>query len=267
MAVVSNTKGIVQMARIHVVSDLHVEFAAFEVPSVKADVTVLAGDTSVGGELHPWRNAAAAFGRPVIALAGNHDLYGETIEGGLAKLRSAGSERGAVFLENDIAVIAGVRFVGCTLWTDFRLSGGDHREVEYDMAVCAERVNDFRLIRIGPEGRRFTPSDAAALHRRSIDWMLGVFGAPFEGPTVVATHHPPSPRCLDPMFPRDAVSAAFASDLEDLVGRLQPELWISGHTHFCSDFRIGRTRMLSNPRGYAPGDVAAGFDPALVVAV
>ena len=72
------------MARIHVISDLHVEFGVFHVPSVDADVTVLAGDTSIGGELHPWRDAAAMFGRPVIALAGNHDLYGETVEGGLA---------------------------------------------------------------------------------------------------------------------------------------------------------------------------------------
>ena len=255
------------MARIHIVSDLHVEFAPFEVPSVDADVTVLAGDTSVGGELHPWRDATARFGRPVIALAGNHDYYKETVEDGLAKLRKAGSERGAVFLENDVAVIAGVRFLGCTFWTDFGLSGADRRSMDYDMAVCAQRVNDFRLIRICPEGRRFTPSDAAALHARSVEWMLGVFETPFAGPTVVATHHPPSPRCLNPVFPRDAVSAAFASDLEDLVERLQPELWISGHTHYCSDFRIGRTRMLSNPRGYTPDDVADGFDAALVVEV
>ena len=172
-----------------------------------------------------------------------------------------------MFLENDVAVIAGVRFLGCTFWTDFRLSGADRRWMEYDIAVCAERVNDFRRIRVGPEERRFTPSDAAALHARSVEWMLGVFGTPFAGPTVVVTHHPPSPRCLNPAFPRNAVSAAFASDLEDLVERLQPELWVSGHTHYCSDFRIGRTRLLSNPRGYAPDDMADEFDPALVVEV
>lgn len=34
--------------RLHILSDLHLEFAPFSMPDVKADVVVLAGDVGVG---------------------------------------------------------------------------------------------------------------------------------------------------------------------------------------------------------------------------
>jgi hypothetical protein len=32
-------------------------------------------------------------------------------------------------------------------------------------------------------------------------------------------------------------------------------LWLHGHVHHSCDYRIGATRVLANPRGYAPGGV------------
>ena len=58
--------------RIHVLSDLHNEFASFDPPKVMADVTVLAGDIDIGKKGVRWA-AAACGGRPVIYIVGNHE--------------------------------------------------------------------------------------------------------------------------------------------------------------------------------------------------
>lgn len=65
----------------------------------------------------------------------------------------------------------------------------------------------------------------------------------------------------------DPLTAAFVSNLENLILDHQPALWISGHTHYCSDYRIGETRLISNQRGYSDLDHTGGFDPGLVIEV
>jgi Icc-related predicted phosphoesterase len=57
------------------------------------------------------------------------------------------------------------------------------------------------------------------------------------------------------------------SDLERQIRRWQPQLWLHGHTHDSFDYRVGATRVVANPRGYAPGGQIenASFDPDLVI--
>ncbi len=43
----------------------------------------------------------------------------------------------------------------------------------------------------------------------------------------------------------------------------QPDLWVHGHLHSRSDYRIGATRVVCNARGHV--DEASGFDPAFTV--
>jgi hypothetical protein len=65
----------------------------------------------------------------------------------------------------------------------------------------------------------------------------------------------------------DPLTAAFVSNLENLILDFQPAAWISGHTHYCSDYRIGETHLISNRRGYSDLDDTGGFDPGLVIEV
>ena len=51
-------------------------------------------------------------------------------------------------------------------------------------------------------------------------------------------------------------NGAFASDLEPLIARHRPRLWIYGHIHWSVDTTLGATRVLANPGGY-PGSVQA----------
>jgi predicted phosphodiesterase len=62
--------------RIHLLSDLHLEFATMRYQSPECDVVVLAGDIATGVAGVMW--AAETFkGVPVVYVAGNHEFYGK----------------------------------------------------------------------------------------------------------------------------------------------------------------------------------------------
>ena len=246
--------------KIHVLSDLHTEFEPFDPPQTDADVVVLAGDTATGTQgielARKWFT-----GRPVLYVAGNHEYYRESTPRLSRKLAEATRATRIRYLENAEAVLDGVRFLGCTLWTDFELFGERHSS----MAAAQAAMNDFRLIRVDPEYRRFRPADARVSHLVSLDWLTSRLEAPFDGPTVVITHHAPSLRSVSPTFREHPATPAYASDLEWMLdGRVA--LWIHGHTHVCLDYEIGGTRVVSNQRGY-PDLPVDGFDPGRVVEV
>ena len=65
-------------------------------------------------------------------------------------------------------------------------------------------------------------------------------------PSVVITHHAPSGRSIGAQYEGDPTSPAFANDLEALIGRYQPTLWIHGHMHDRVDYQLGDTRVICN---------------------
>jgi Icc-related predicted phosphoesterase len=81
------------------------------------------------------------------------------------------------------------------------------------------------------------------------------------------THHPPCGQSIHPKDRGDIRGPALASNLESLIMTFQPTLWISGHTHYCCDYTLNRTRLVSNPRGYSDKDDTGGFKPDRVVEV
>jgi 3',5'-cyclic AMP phosphodiesterase CpdA len=247
--------------RIHVLSDLHLERAPFTPPSVDADVVVLAGDVARGTRGVEWA-AGWSDGRPALYVAGNHEFYGETAPGLIAELRERSDASSVSVLENEELVIGGVRFLGCTLWSDFDYDGADRRAES--MAVCQRVVNDYGLIRFGDDGRALSPEDTRRLHLDSRRWLEQRLAAGHDGPTVVITHHAPliRTRPRPPML--RAIAGAFASDVTELMGGDRVALWIYGHTHRSADLDVRGTRVISNPRGY-PRQPVAEFDPGLVI--
>ena len=220
-------------------------------PARKADLVVLAGDVHNGDAGIDW--AARWFaGQPVVAVAGNHEFYGERIPGLLPRLQAAAGRSGNVtFLENSEARLRvqgrTVRLLGCTLWTDFWLYGESGASIA--MSLAAERILDHSRI-VLDDGSRFLPADARLRHAASRAFLEEALSEPFDGPTVVVTHHAPSPRSIAPQFVGDPLSPSFASDLTDLIERTRPKLWVHGHTHHPVDYRLGRTRVVSRQWGY-----------------
>jgi len=249
--------------RLHVVSDLHVEFAAFHFPAVEADVLVLAGDVGHGVAGVQLARSWSA-GRPVLFVAGNHEYYRHALPALTGELRAAARDSQVHVLENDELVLDGVRFLGCTLWSDFRAAGAEERE--RSMAICARLLNDYEVITWSDEGRTLRPQDTLALHAESRHWLEQRLRVRHDGPTVVITHHAPLLRGDPPSPIHRALTGAFASDLSALMGGDRVDLWIYGHLHRSADLELAGTQLISNPRGY-PHEPVEDFDPALVVDV
>lgn len=234
--------------RIQLASDLHLDLLArlwpqerLIAPAPGADVLVLAGD------IHRGLRAIEVFSRwpvPVLYLAGNHEYYEGHWEQLRADLRRAAEGTALRFLDNDVVVFEGVRFLGSTLWSDYSLSGGPLREA---MEAAEGFLLDHRriLTRSGP----FRAAQALAEHRRSREWLADELSSERSMPTVVITHHAPHPASIHARFAGSPLNGAFVSDLTDLVG--QPDVWLHGHVHDSFDYRVGRCRVVCNPRGYA----------------
>lgn len=236
--------------KIQLASDLHLEFLQKRFPGERiiaphpdADVLVLAGDIASGTQ------AMALFTDwpvPVVYVAGNHEFYRYTIEEERLKMQAA-LPANMHFLENSSAEFHGVRFLGTTLWTDYKLREDVGQEQQ--MVVLQFSLNDHELIRTGQ--RRFSPLHALELHQDARKWLEGELAKPWPGKTVVVTHHGPHPLSVHPRFADSEINAGFVSDLSDiLLSPYSPTVWMHGHVHDGFDYTVGSCRVVANPAGY-----------------
>lgn len=250
--------------KLHIVSDLHLDanYRNFRIEHPECDAVVIAGDICEGPVRAVQWVARRRLGVPVVMIAGNHEAYGTDLHQSRADaLAEAAKHPNVHLLQDSVVVLAGVRFVGATLWTDYRLDGEAWRTPA--MLAARTMMNDHRAIRTGGGKGFWTPADAAAEHQTSREYIAAVLRQPFAGPTVVVTHHAPSARSVHPRYHGSVLNSAYASDLDNLVDRA--DLWIHGHVHHRQDYRIGDGRVVANPRGYGHED--SGFEPELVVEV
>jgi predicted phosphodiesterase len=247
--------------QLHILSDIHLEFAPFTPPRTTADVVILAGDTQPGIKGVVW--AQKAFDdRHVVYVAGNHEYYGQSIPKHFQKLNVAAQGSNVHVLENDAFTIGDVVFLGCTFWTDFELFGSP-RVAGY---FATQNMNDYRRIRVDPEYRRLRSIDTAMLHYHSRHWLEKQFEEHHGAKIVVVTHHAPSPRSLPDNYEEDILYAASASNLDEFVQRSGASLWVHGHRHITYDYHIGKTHVICNPRGYF-GEQDSKYNPDLVMSV
>ncbi len=250
--------------RIALLSDLHLSMQSMPHPRIDADVVVLAGDV--------WRPAGAIewakqLDRPTLFVAGNHEFYGSDLVTTMKQLRELAAGSAVRVLEKDEWHHAGVRFLGCTLWSDYRLfDNAALRDVV--LPRVAGELYDFTRVRVAPDfDDHFTPALSQLLFDDSVAWLEARFAQAHAGPTVVVTHFAPSRHSIAARFAGSPINACFVSDLEAQILRWQPQLWLHGHTHDSFDYRIGQTRVVANPRGYARGGEVENkaFDPELVL--
>jgi hypothetical protein len=252
--------------RLLIYSDLHLESHSFTPPPAalkQADVVILAGDIKEGGGLASARKMFP--GKEIVYVAGNHDFYDAHWGRALARMRSQAEDLEIHFLENDEVILGGIRFLGCTLWTDFMFFGP--RLEESVKLECRRHLPDCHAIWIDddkqdladcnefgfPPKRLITPDDTQQWHRQSRAWLEAALAAGDPGTTVVVTHHLPHQRSVARRYKQHHTSGAYATRLPaDLIRRCG--LWVHGHSHDSVSLRFGdarhETRVLSNPRGY-----------------
>jgi Icc-related predicted phosphoesterase len=262
--------------RIQFFSDLHIGVAPLKRITIGADIdaVVVAGDVCEG-----VKNAFEHVRRivperiPVVMTAGNHEFYRRVWSEEIAQGKSLAGNFNIFFLEEDAVLIGDTRFIGSTLWTNYRLFGDANAAVA--METARRGMNDHRLITWQKDPwKRFRPEEALLLHERSRRFIVDALTTPFAGNTVVVTHHAPHFGSVEKRFQNDVLTAAFASDLTDVIAiggadrdghQRQNLIWNHGHVHASSDYNVGGVRILANPHGYGPENPA--FDPQLIVEV
>ena len=256
--------------KIRVLSDVHNEFTRLTPPKTDADVVVLAGDIDIGIAGIVW--AKNTFVVPAIYVAGNHEFYGGDLATDIPAMRKCASGTSVHFLECNAIVIDDVRFVGRTLWTNFALYAQTPRAVDIAMRATESVLNDFRVIQM--DGSPFKPEESVKIFYASTRFLAATLAEPFDGKTVVVTHHAPSPLSIHHKYAGHILNGAVASNLEYLMqGPTAPALWIHGHAHDSFDYTVnGVTRVVANPRGYTSrhrdeNPENSEFKPRLVVEI
>lgn len=233
---------------------------------------VLAGDIDYGEEAaESLAVESERLGTPIVYVPGNHEYYGSVLEDRLTAMRERLRGTGAHLLDGDEVVIDGVRFLGATLWTDYRASlctALPDRNLA--MFQAGRMINDHRQIRtqVGAEppapATEFTPQHARDLHRAARNWLTERLAVAHDGPTVVITHHGPCSLAQHRRYPVGELSGAYWSDMSELF--VGVDLWVYGHTHAAVDTLVEPSgmRLVSNQAGY-PHDTGVGFERVKLV--
>jgi len=233
--------------KIQIYSDLHLEFREFKPPKTDADIVIFAGDIHTKCRGVAWANDT--FSVPVIYVCGNHEFYGGHIDRTLKKMKDAAAPHVHV-LENQAFVWQQTRFLCATGWTDFSATGDALAAANTAWSM----MNDFQVIRVEAGYRRLRPQDVVARNRTTFLWLKEQISTPFQGRTVVVTHHAPMLEVAGQKY-EGHITAAYANRWHSLLEGV--DVWIFGHTHHVVDVELGMTRVISNPRGY-PGE-STGF--------
>jgi predicted phosphodiesterase len=234
--------------RLHVLSDLHLEHRrdwrdlVERIPSDLGEVLVLAGDVlCLAAEEESAEMLARLRGkaRHVLYVLGNHEHYKGELLAAKAVAADLCASTGVRLLDETALDIAGRRFLGCTLWFAFDDQAHAFRHL----------LTDFRLI-AGFEQEVYEEN------RRAVAFL----DSSVRRGDIVVTHHLPARDGVAPHFKREPylqLAPFFANQCEDLVTRTEAALWIHGHMHVPSDWRLGATRIVCNPIGY-PRDRRGG---------
>ena len=276
---------------IQLLSDLHLEsnphFTAQ--PVAGADLLVLAGDigsyqknsqlTSLKiadfglARFSPLAVAQGGTGwpTPVFFVPGNHEYDGLDFDQAHTRLRETCERLGMVWLERQCVVLNGVRFVGCTLWTDFdALTGGSMGSTSSGNITLGEQLKArdkaFRAanfyLKKNHSLHAGQPMLAEAVREQGLQsqtWLRQALSVPFEGTTVVITHFAPSLRSADPRYGITPGTAGFCNSLDDLLPLAK--VWMHGHLHCATDYVAHGCRVVANPLGYAHKGEQASFKP------
>lgn len=238
---------------IRVLSDLHFEFHRDGGKSFiaslnlqKEDVLALVGDIATIKCLESVLQQICPRVTQVLFVCGNHEYYGSNPKKVDQILLSVSStHKNFIRLEKDIFLLpSGQRVLGTTLWFPESVPA----------RALAPLWSDFHAI------------------RRLEDWVyeendksVQFLNQELQKGDIVLTHYLPSWKSVHPMYAGERTNCYFVCDLEPLIVERAPALWLHGHTHTSHNYKIGSTRVVCNPFGYAKIDLNTKFNEHLTV--
>ena len=223
----------------------------------------------------------------VVYILGNHEHYHGDAAKSLSILLEHLDHGNLHILEKAVWCHQGHTFIGGTLWTDMNRSDpitlvhvkaamNDFRGITNSNRTVARQVPVYernpqwtedgkngaqyltneagQMIVVGhkrkEEPATWSPEDTVEEHQQMLAYINVIIQDP--GIYIVVGHHAPSSRSVADWYRADTVmNGAFRSELDEFImDRPQIRLWIHGHMHNASDYRIDQTRVVCNPRGY-----------------
>ena len=273
--------------KIALASDIHLEFGDILLKNEEnADVLILSGDICTANQFKKkpkermmvkdfFKRCSFQFPH-VVYIMGNHEHYNfdtvdtyNRLKAELADLPNIHVLEKETWEHNDMTFVAGTLWTDMnkgdplTLWhcnkgmSDFQVIKNSNRMVQHKRNVYheSERNEDGTLVVKSVDHyqtpSKWSPEDSVEDHKKMLDYIK----IATENKTkqyVVVTHHAPSPISIAECYRHDTLmNGAFASDLSEFIlNRPQIKLWTHGHMHNVSDYMIGDTRVVCNPRGY-----------------
>ena len=247
--------------KLQILSDIHAEFHkdkgiswAKSLDPTNVDILVIAGDLGLIKDVEPLFNIICNKYPRVIYVVGNHEYYYSNwgkVEDIIGNLELKYSNL-ITFSDMGWWRPDGLNqptFIVGTLWFNDSLGTEEDRW----------RLNDFSVI----EGFRdwYLQKNAKAIS------FLNKQLAKDNSPTIVITHHLPSEKCSHPKYRGSLLQPFFVNNLDYLIEKYQPTIWLHGHGHYSKDFYIGKTRLVCNPFGYAGREINLDFKEKLVVEI
>lgn len=232
---------------------------------------ILGGDICTaknGMQFRPFFERCAAAFPTVVWIAGNHEFYRSDIEDHDDLRAIVDGIANVHYLNNECIDHCGYRIFGATLWTDCNRGDMATRQ------TLANAMNDYRVISYKAKAHwRLRPTDTEALFYETLRTALPVWcNSPL--PMIFVGHHSPSKLSTHPRYASDTlINGGYSSDLDEWIadvphGARPIALWTHGHTHHSFDYRINKTRIVCNPRGYYRhgfGNENAEFNPLKVI--
>ncbi len=234
--------------KIQYASDLHLEFpqnsAWLQYFPLKqtADILILAGDVTYLSELqlaNPILDTLSAQYDAIYVVPGNHEFYVRSYDvNDIFPTLNLPVRNNIFYLNNQVIHLEAVRMLFTTLFTRIER----HKFID-------SRLTDFHTCKHG--GDRFTTHKYNECHELSLQFLIAELEKPFDGQTLVVSHHAPYPASYcDYAFPED-LNEAFHVDLTWLFTKYKIDHWIHGHTHHNrKPFKIGETWFYTNQLGY-----------------
>ncbi|WP_339790869.1 metallophosphoesterase [uncultured Imperialibacter sp.] len=251
--------------KIQFASDLHLEMAPNSIwmeensliPS--ADILILAGDIT---HLHedwfrePYFDTLSSQFKKVYMIAGNHEFYRYSFDiEGLFPSMKIQVRKNIVYLNNQVIKQGNVRLLFTTLFTHIT----NHKFID-------PRMNDFRVSKYKDE--RFSTHEYNECHALCLAFLKTALAKPFEGKTVVVSHHAPYPPYYCDYPDSMSLNEAFHTDLLWLTEKNKIDHWIHGHTHHNQvPLTIGKTTFHTNQLGYTVANEHGAFRRDMVLEI
>jgi predicted phosphodiesterase len=238
--------------KIQVLSDLHIPHSPFIIPKMESDAIVLAGDIHTGyyDTMLYLLEIRRIHQKPIIFVPGNHEFYGCNYIKEYNKWQNTEERNIHILNVNTHFDFMNHRFIGDTLWSD--VSRNPIKEI-----IIKNTINDFKVIDY------FDVETCTHIYKcNKVILLDAIKKSPL--PVITITHHAPSYRSIADKYKPSDLSAAFATPLDATIDQFDNlKLWLHGHTHNSSDYHIGKTRILCNPKGY--NNENADFNPNLLI--